>query len=91
MKNETTVTLPLPLDALVLEAAIRLDREMLEDEGFAGYDGDMDQFVELQTELYAILENVSGVDSLESLVDTFYLFQNEIVIGAREVCWFNNL
>ena len=82
MKNETTLVLP--LETRALEAALILDRDLLADEGFAGYYGE-EMFESLQAEVYAIAETVESVDDI---VETFYQFQSEICEGDREVDWY---
>ena len=87
MKNTDTV-----LQGFVaLAAACRLHTELLNDDGFSGYDGTLHQFDLLYDELFVIARDEVSleVDPIEQVVETWYEYQMEIVGGLRDCWWFH--
>ena len=76
--------------AVALSAAIRLHTELLQSEGFPGYEGTKAQFDALYKELFVIaLGEVSlEIEPLDQVIETFYQYQSEIAEGERSVDWY---
>jgi hypothetical protein len=77
-------------ETVALSAAIRLHTELLQSEGFLGYEGTKAQFDALYQELSVIaLDEVSlEIEPLEQVIETFYQYQFEIAEGERSVDWY---
>jgi hypothetical protein len=72
-----------------LEATIALHKELLADEGAAGYEGDKEAFDNLYKEVYIIVRDELPDDADVAYVcETFYDYQLEITNGDRDVCWY---
>jgi hypothetical protein len=86
MKNETTYT-AFDLEQIALRTATLLNDQLLDDDGFCGYDGSKDDFDHLYLECRAIAKTLI-YPSLDMILDTFWEIQNEIGEGQREVDWY---
>ena len=77
-------------EAIALKATCLLHIELLDDQGFAGYDGTKDAFDRLYSELFVIARDEVSleVDPVDQVVETFYQYQLEIGEGQREVNWY---
>ena len=75
--------------ATALTATIALHNELVNDDAFAGYEGDKDAFDKLYKEVYTITryELFDGAD-VEMISETFYAYMTEVANGEREVDWF---
>jgi hypothetical protein len=74
---------------LALEAAFQLNKELLCDESFLGYEGLLEEFQLLCAECLYIIENEMRVVGITQwTVDKFYENQNEIAEGNRYVGYF---
>jgi hypothetical protein len=76
-------------EAVALTAACRLHSELLNDDGFFGYDGTKHQFDLLFQELFVIARDEVSleIDPIDQVVETWYEYQMEIVAGERDCCW----
>lgn len=72
-----------------LTATIALHNELVNNEAFAGYGGDKDEFDRLYKEVYTITryELFDGAD-VEQIVETWFLYFEEILNGQRDCDWF---
>jgi hypothetical protein len=86
IKNETTVQTNFENTALI--ACFQLHSELLKDDFFAGYDGSKEQFDSLYAQVYKIVseELWDGVE-VGQVIETFYIYEDEIAQGLREVDW----
>lgn len=77
-------------EAVALTAACQLHTELLQDEGFAGYDGTKEQFDILYRELFVIARDEVSLEvaPVEQVVETFYDYQTEIAEGVRDYDWY---
>lgn len=77
-------------EAVALTAACQMHNELLQDEGFAGYDGTKDAFDNLYQELFVIARDEVSleVDPVDQVVETFYAYQAEIAMGDRDFDWY---
>jgi hypothetical protein len=74
---------------LALEAAFQLNKELLNDESFCGYEGSLEEFELLCAECLYIIENEMRVVGVTQwVVDKFYENQLEISEGNRYVGYF---
>lgn len=72
-----------------LLACLQLHKELLEDGGFAGYDGSKKAFDRLYEEVYAIVkEELWDGAEAEQVVETFLQYQAEVAVGVREADWY---
>jgi len=70
---------------LALSAAFQLNKELLCDDAFLGYDGTLDQFQLLCAECLYIIENELRVVGITQwVVEKFYENQLEVVNGDRD-------
>ncbi len=78
-------------EAVALTAACQLHAEMLNDDGFAGYDGTKEQFDFLYQELFVIARDEVSleIEPLQQVIDTFFDYQVEISEGVRYFDWFH--
>lgn len=86
MKNTDTQS----PEAVALSAACILHPELLQDESFAGYDGTKAQFDNLYRQLFVIARDEVSleVDPINMVIETFYVYQTEIVDGVRDPEWY---
>lgn len=77
-------------EAVALTAACQLHTELLQDEGFAGYNGTKELFDDLYRELFVIARDEVSleVDPVNQVVETFYAYQAEISSGDRDFDWY---
>ena len=77
------------IKANAMAAAILLHDEMFNDDAFAGYEGDINAFNELYKQVYAIAryELFDGAE-VDQIVETFYLYLEEIADGQRDCDWY---
>jgi hypothetical protein len=79
---------------LALKVTFSLHNDLLEDEGFAGYEGTKEQFDDLYEEVLTIITKVLGNDGNypdeNQIVEAYWEIQTEIVKGIRQVDWFLN-
>jgi hypothetical protein len=76
-------------DQLALKAAFQLNKELLSEESFAGYEGSLEDFELLCAECLYIIENEMRVVGVTQwVVDKFYENQIEISEGNRYVGYF---
>lgn len=77
-------------EAVALTAACQLHTELLQDEGFAGYEGTKEQFDNLYLELFIIARDEVSleVEPVEMVVETYYDYQTEISAGERDFDWY---
>jgi hypothetical protein len=74
---------------LALEAAFQLNKELLSDQNFQGYEGSLEQFQLLCAECLYIIENEMRVVGVTQwTVDKFYENQNEMAEGGRHLGYF---
>lgn len=90
MENTTPLTSMQTPEAVALAATIQLHGEMLNDECFAGYDGDKDAFDVLYQEVFVIARDdvTLEVDPVNQVVDMFYEYHSEICNGTRDIDWY---
>jgi hypothetical protein len=71
-----------------LLSCLQLHKELLEGEGFEGYDGSKEAFDRLYEEVYAIVkEELAEEADVEQVVETFYQYQAETAVGVRDADW----
>lgn len=70
-----------------LNAALVLHDELLADDNMAGYDGSTEAYYRLLEEVVFIARNLERC-SHDSILDTFWANQLEIVDGNREVDYY---
>ena len=72
-----------------LTEAITLHNELVNNDAFAGYDADKDAFDRLYKEVYIITryELFDGADE-EQIIETWFLYFEEILNGQRDCDWF---
>jgi hypothetical protein len=89
IKNETKMSYEQQFKTTALTATIALHNELVNDDAFAGYEGDKNAFDKLYKEVYTITryELFDGAD-VEMINETFYTYMTEIANGEREVDWF---
>jgi hypothetical protein len=77
-------------EAFALKATCLLHTELLDDQGFAGYDGTKEAFDRLYSELFVIARDEVSleVEAVSQVIDTFFDYQLEIRRGQREVDWY---
>lgn len=77
-------------EAVALKATCLLHTELLDDQGFAGYDGTKDAFDRLYSELFMIARDEVSleVDPVSQVMDTFFEYQMEISEGQRAFDWY---
>jgi hypothetical protein len=77
-------------EAVALQAACDLHKDLLNDECFAGYDGTKEQFDVLYRELFIIARDEVSleVEPVLQVIETFYEYQVEISTGDREWDWY---
>ena len=74
---------------LALEAAFQLNKELVNDSNFPGYEGLLEEFELLCAECLYIVENEMRVVGITQwVVDKFYENQNEISEGKRYCGYF---
>ena len=72
-----------------LNACFQLHNELLNDDAFAGYEGDKDAFDSLYQNVYKIVsEELWEGAEVDQVVETFYTYETEIAQGLREVDWY---
>ena len=86
MKSVDTVS----PEAVALQAACALHKDLLGDDAFNGYDGTKKQFDNLYDELFIIARDEVSleVEPMLQVIETFYDYQLEITNGDRECDWF---
>ena len=73
---------------LALEVCFKLHGELLKDEFFAGYEGSKEQFDDLYTQIFRIIETELPAHSdTDLIIETFYQYEDEIAQGLRECDW----
>lgn len=77
-------------EAVALQAACDLHKDLLADEGFAGYNGTKEQFDNLYRELFIIARDEVSleVEPVLQVIETFYEYQTEISAGERDWDWY---
>ncbi len=77
-------------EAIALNAAIRLHPELLRNGDFPDYNGTKTAFDNLYKQLFVIAyEEVSlEVEPVDTVIQTWYDYQQEIHFGARSSDWF---
>ena len=87
IKKETTMKTN--FENTALNACFQLHNELLNDDAFAGYEGDKDAFDKLYKEVYTITryELFDGAE-VDQVIETFFTYTEEIANGEREVDWF---
>jgi len=85
--NETTMENEIKANAMT--ATIWLHGEMLDNDAFAGYEGDINAFNELYKQVYAIAryELFDGAE-VDQIIETFLLYLEEIANGERDQDWY---
>ena len=74
---------------MALEAAFQLNKELLSDENFQGYEGSLEQFQLLCEECVYIIEHEMPLfGPTQQVVDMFYENQTEVEEGTRYVGYF---
>ena len=75
-------------EKLALEVCFKLHGELLKDEFFAGYEGSKEQFDDLYTQIFRIIETELPAHSdADLIIETFYQYETEIAQGLRECDW----
>ena len=87
MKNTDTVS----PEAVALTAACQLHKDLLNSDGFEGYDGTKEQFDRLFQELFVIARDEVSleIDPISQVTETFWDYQTEISFGQRDSDWFH--
>jgi len=77
------------IKANAMTATIWLHGEMLNNDAFAGYEGDINAFNELYKQVYAIAryELFDGAE-VDQITETFLLYLEEIANGERDQDWY---
>lgn len=77
-------------EAVALNAAVRLHPELLRNGGFPAYNGTKEAFDTLYKELFVISygEVSLEVEPVDTVIQTWYDYQQEIHFGARMADWF---
>lgn len=76
-------------DQKALAATIAIHNQIVNDDAFAGYEGDISAFDTLYKEVYVIVTRECFDDAdLELVTETFFWYQNEIADGEREIDWY---
>lgn len=73
-----------------MAATIQLHSEMLNDDAFAGYEGDIDGFNQLYKQVHSLAryELFDGA-TVDQIVETFYCYLNDVANGDRHMDYFN--
>lgn len=79
----------LHFEQLGLQAAIRLHAELLNDDGFFGYEGGLHDFNRLAQECTFIARKriAEEICPVTQIVETFYAYNDEIANGQRDCCY----
>lgn len=77
-------------EAVALTAACQMHGDLLNDNGFLGYDGTKHSFDSLYNELFVIARDEVSleVEPVEQVIETWYEYQAEISNGERDPFWY---